>query len=348
VFVPGQELSRRFYREVVGPLVGPWPHGAALLGWGSDVLGYDTERSIDHGWGPRLQLFVRDADQVAVSRAVESSLPDWFEGRPVRFGWDGMAPRHWVGVSSLPDWLSGQLGVDASRELATRDWLLMPQQLILEVVRGAVYADPTGELTAARSRLAWYPNDVWLWLMASAWHRIGQEEHLVGRAAEVGDELGSRLVAGRLVRDVVRLSFLQERAYCPYLKWLGTAFRELDAYAELAPILNRVLAAGDYPAREGALIAAYEVVARRHNALGVADAVDPAARTFHDRPFRVLLADRVAQACRAAVADTWLRALPLIGSVDQVCDSTDVLSSSSRPRALASLYDTAPPGMQDT
>ena len=339
MFASGQKLSRRFYRDVVEPLIRPWPHGAGLLGWGSDVLGYDTERSVDHGWGPRLQLFVSDADVTDARRAVESSLPDTFEGWPVRFGWAGQPPRHWVDVTTLPDWLTGQLGVDASRELTTRDWLLIPQQLILGVVRGAVYADPTGGLAAARSRLAWYPDDVWLWLMASGWHRIGEEEHLVGRAAEVGDELGSRLLAGRLARDILRLSFLQERAYCPYLKWLGTAFRELDAYAELAPILDRVLAAGDYPAREQALVAAYEFVARRHNALGVADTVDPSPRPFHDRPFQVLLAGRLADTCQAAIADPQLRDQPLIGSVDQVCDSTGVLSSTSRPRELAVLYD---------
>jgi hypothetical protein len=49
VFIPAAELSRAFYAEVVRPLLGDRPHGAALLGWGSDVLGYDTERSTDHG-----------------------------------------------------------------------------------------------------------------------------------------------------------------------------------------------------------------------------------------------------------------------------------------------------------
>jgi hypothetical protein len=338
VFVPGQELSRRLYRDVVEPLARPWPHAAALLGWGSDVLGFDTARSVDHGWGPRLQLFVR-SDAAGLRAAVDAGLPDTFAGRPVRFGWAGVPPRHWVEVTTLPAWLLGRLGVDATRELAVRDWLLTPQQLILEVVRGAVYADPDGELAAVRDRLAWYPHDVWLWLMAGAWQRIGQEEHLVGRAAEVGDELGSRLLAGRLVRDVVRLSFLQERAYCPYPKWLGTAFRELDSHAELAPILARVLDARDYPAREQALVEAYELVARRHNALEVAEPVDPTARAFHDRPFRVLMAGRLVESCRAAIADPQLREQAPIGSVDQVCDSTDVLSSSARARKLAALYD---------
>jgi hypothetical protein len=54
----GLELARGHYHDAVAPLVGDRVHSAALLGWGSDVLGFDTERSTDHGWGPRLQVFV--------------------------------------------------------------------------------------------------------------------------------------------------------------------------------------------------------------------------------------------------------------------------------------------------
>jgi len=57
-WIPGLELSRGFYHDVVRPLLGDVRHSAGLLGWGSDVLGYDTARSTDHGWGPRLLVFV--------------------------------------------------------------------------------------------------------------------------------------------------------------------------------------------------------------------------------------------------------------------------------------------------
>ncbi|MDQ0909640.1 hypothetical protein QFZ22_005625 [Streptomyces canus] len=65
-FLPGLELSRRFYAETVGPLLeeaAPGiPHSAARIGPGSEVLGYDTPRSADHEWGPRLQIFLRSQD----------------------------------------------------------------------------------------------------------------------------------------------------------------------------------------------------------------------------------------------------------------------------------------------
>src|SRR5690606_15704554 len=65
-FVPGRTLNRRFYWSVVRPLLDQaYPHlahSAALIGYGSDVLGVDTPMSTDHNWGPRFQLFLSPAD----------------------------------------------------------------------------------------------------------------------------------------------------------------------------------------------------------------------------------------------------------------------------------------------
>src|SRR5580658_1882287 len=68
-FVSGLELNAKFYEQVVGPALTQWPHAAARLGWGSEVLGFDTERSTDHGWGPQLVVFVDQGDVEPVRRA---------------------------------------------------------------------------------------------------------------------------------------------------------------------------------------------------------------------------------------------------------------------------------------
>ena len=78
---------------------------------------------------------------------------------------------------------------------------------------------------------------------------------------------------------------------------------------------------------------AYEAVARRFNALGLIEPVDPELRPFHDRPARVLIAYRFADPCLASIADPALRALPPIGGIDQVVDTTDALNQSRRSAA---------------
>ena len=169
--------------------------------------------------------------------------------------------------------------------------------------------------------------------------RRAQEEAFVGRTAEVGDELGSRILTARIVRDLMRLCLLIERRYAPYSKWLGSAFRNLRIASGLTPHLDAALKATDYPTREAGLCSAYEYIARCYNRLNLTPHVDPETRLFYKRPFRVIGGDRFAEACLAAIQDEWLKGQPLMGSVDQFVDSTDVLNSAHRSQCLANIYN---------
>ena len=336
-FVPGLDLARSFYVDVVAGLLDGTAHSAARMGEGSDVLGFDTERSTDHGWGPRLQLFVEADEAATVAARLERGLPDTYLDWPVRFGWDDVAVSHQVEVDTVDGWLDRRLGL-GSRDLKPIDWLATPQQLLLEATAGEVFHDGLGELVPVRAALAWYPDDVWLWLLACQWQRIGQEEAFVGRTAEVGDELGSRIIVARLARDLIRLCFLLERRYAPYSKWLGSAFNQLEMAAAVGPALRRALESRAYEAREEALVDAYQAVAARHNLLGITDEVEPAVRTFYSRPFRVIGASRFASACLARVNDPTLRSLPLVGGIDQFADSTD-MATPEAARATRLFYE---------
>jgi hypothetical protein len=311
------------------------------------VLGFDSERSTDHGWGPRLQVLVGDdhdtADLDGLRRALHAQLPDEYLGWPVRFGWDDTPVQHHVAVVTTSAFFRHWLGFDPRAGLDTVDWITTPAQRLLEVTRGGVFHDGIGELTRVRADLARYPTDVWLWLLACQWRRLDQEEPFVGRTAEVGDDLGSRVLAARLARDVMALCFLLEREYAPYGKWFGTAFARLDAASEVGPALTRALRADTIDDREAGLVDAYEAVGRRHNALGVTEPVDPTARLFYRRPFRVLGCARFVDACRARITDPWLRELPLTGGVDQWSDNTDVRSRPAVFRRARALYP--PPGV---
>jgi hypothetical protein len=223
--------------------------------------------------------------------------------------------------------------------LSPLDWLLIPEQALLEMTAGQVYHDGLGQLQQARQRFAAYPHDVWLYRIASQWRRIGQEEAFVGRCGDVGDDLGSRIVAARLVRDLMGLAFLLERRYAPYSKWLGSAFARLDCAQPLLPLFEQVLAATDWQARQEPLCRAYVVLAEKHNALGFADPVPPTISDFFNRPFCVLFADRFADSAKEAIQDPGLRQLESdIGAVDQFADCTDLTENIDLVRRLGILY----------
>ena len=136
----------------------------------------------------------------------------------------------------------------------------------------------------------------------------------------------------------MRLAFLLERRYTPYAKWLGSGFRRLRAHEELGPRLEAALAADTYEEREKALVGAMETLARLHNRADVTAPVDEMSRTFYDRPFRVLGSGRFVAACLDEVTDERLRTLPLVGGIDQLGDSTDVLAYPRVFEKLAATY----------
>jgi len=352
-FVPGVELCRAFYAEAVRPILATeFPglrYAAARVGSGSDVLGFDAERSVDHDWGPRLELFLSAEDlgryAARISALLADRLPTSFRGWSTHFEPpDGrvrvMAPTdgpvaHRVVIADVASWSEGHLGFDALRGVTTLDWLSAPGQRLAEVTGGTVFYDGIGELTQLRERLAWYPDDVWRFLLACQWLRISEEEPFVGRTAEAGDELGSRVVTARLVREVMRLCLLLARRYPLYTKWLGSAFSATPGVERIAAALAEALDADhDEQRRQSALCDAYEAVGEWQNRTKLAAPVDATRRMFFDRPYPVIDAARFAAALTSRIEDPDLATLSPVGAVDQYADSTAVLAAPRVARAM--------------
>lgn len=357
-FVPGLELARSFYVEAVRPILREhfpsFRYAAALIGPGSEVLGFDSPRSMDHHWGPRVMLFAPDADAQRhgddVREQLATRLPASFRGIPTNFGppdehgvrllepADGPPIAHRVDVIAIDAYIQETLGFDPRAGMSTGDWLFTPSQRLLELTGGEVFDDCERTLAPVREALRWYPHDVWLFAIARQWQRISQEEAFVGRCAESGDELGARLTAARIVRDLMRLCLLFERQYAPYGKWLGSAFRRLTCAADLAPLLE-TLAAREYGEIDAALVNACERVAAMHNALGITRPVDHHARPYHGRPYLVLHAERFAAATLDALGPDFRVSVEHVpGTIDQMVDNTDALTSVVRWRALREAY----------
>jgi hypothetical protein len=314
---------------------------------------------MDHWWGPRLEVYLRSEDYTPelaaeIQRVLAEELPFEIRGFSTHMeevnratGTVFMARRterpinHMVIVTTARTFFQDYLGARPLDEpLTPAVWLTMPEQHLRTVVSGGIWHDGTRELTRVRELVRWYPEDVWRYVLKCQWRRIEQEEAFPGRCAEAGDELGSRVVAGRLVRELMHLAFLLERQYMPYSKWLGTGFARLECAPQLQPALTGALDAGDWPERERNLSLAYETVARMQNALQLAEPVRDTVSPFFGRPFLVIHGDRFAAALEQAITEEAVKGLPrYLGSTSQWVDSTDVLSSPRWCGRLAGLYD---------
>jgi len=361
-FINGLDLCQAFFAEAVAPIMkdhfAEVAYSAALIGNGSEVLGYDTEMSSDHHWGPRVMLFLPPQDhakhKTQIFDQLAQSLPRRFRGYPTGYNPPDEADHgtrsldysesgpinHRVDIDTLEGFFKSHLDFDIDAQMEVADWLTFPAQKLLTVVAGRVFHDGIG-LERQRQRFAYYPDQVWLYLLAGAWNRIEQEEHLMGRAGSVGDEIGSAIIASRLARDLMRLCFLMERRYEPYPKWFGTAFSKLSCAPQMVPVLTKMLHSSSWQERESHLVEAYEYVAKMHNALDITPAMPTKAQSFFGRPFMVISMGAFSRALVEAISDEQVRKLArrrLIGNIDQISDSTDILSDPVWRKALRQLY----------
>jgi hypothetical protein len=361
-FMPGKKLCEQFYEQAVRPiLIQHFPelrHAAALIGAGSEVLGFDDELSTDHDWGPRVLLFVDEENQQYSEQIIQvlaQNLPYEFQGYSTHWtkpdqndnGTQALQSitkgpiNHRVTVQTVRGFIQGYLGFDIEQALEPADWLTFSEQRLLTLTRGAVYHDEVG-LQKQRSRFAYYPRDVWLYLLAAGWSRIGEDEHLMGRAGMVGDEVGSAIIGSRLVRDIMRLCFLMEKTYAPYPKWFGSAFKQLPGAQELWPVLEGALHADTWQTREQFLVQAYEHLAIRHNALKLTRPLPGQVTSFFGRPFQVIELHGFAQALMEQIQDPRVERIAAqspMGSLDLLSDNTDLVSNPRWRPLVRHLYE---------
>jgi hypothetical protein len=246
---------------------------------------------------------------------------------------------HGVRLATVRGFIEKYLGVDATQPVDDLAWLAMPSQQLRTLRSGRVFHDGLGLLGPVRQRLDWYPHDIWLYLMANQWRRIDQLEPFLGRCGDVGDELGSRLIGGRLVGEIMKLTFLIERQYAPYAKWFGSAFARLENGERLASIFFHILETRTWQERESWMSQAYLHLGEMHNKLGVTGPVEVRVASFHSRSYRVPHSDRFVDALHEAIKSEAVRALPRhVGGVGQFVDSTDIGDSVERLKALGVIY----------
>lgn len=358
LFCKGKELCAAFYEEAVLPILREdfpgMPHAAGLLGYGSDVLGYDDEVSTDHMWGPRLYLFLRGEDlgrKEAVLGRLGERLPYTFRGYSVHFSdpdpndngvrhpvfiHEGpVSPLIWV--NTVRGFLEGYLGGGFPENWSAAEWLACSEHRLLAVAKGTFFRDEIGAAEVLKP-LSFYPDAVRRYLLASNWSLIAEEQAFLRRCGDVGDDTGSRLVCARMAERLMRLAFLYCGQYAPYSKWFGTAFRELPISPALGEAVADALAASSLPEREDAMIRAQLAAADLHGQSGFTPPLRAQESRYFGREIRVIWADRFAEALAATLKGTTLEGVPLFGSMSEVANFTALSDSPARAKRLRELY----------
>ncbi|KKR03528.1 MAG: hypothetical protein UT32_C0050G0001, partial [Parcubacteria group bacterium GW2011_GWC2_39_14] len=340
-FTPGLLLSEMFFKEIIEKnLKIDFPHlkySAGLIGAGSEVLGFDTPLSADHDWGPRIILFLSPKDyknKKIILDKLTKKLPKMFKGYPTTFG-RGNKKSHGIDIYTLKSYFEEYLGLNPLK-MNHLDWLILSEHRLRTITSGKMFLDDLN-VKKIQQKLLYYPKDIWFYLLAAEWQKIGQEEHLAGRCGILKDEIGSQIIATRLVRNIMSLCFLMEKTYAPYSKWFGTAFMKLTCTKKMNPLLKNILSAKTWKVREKYLSLAFTELAEMHNNLKITKPLATKVSTFFTRPYLIISGSKFADEILKNVKNKAIKKTR-IGSVNQFLDSVDVLDYNDRIKKLKVLY----------
>lgn len=337
-FIHGLELCEDYFFEIAKPILDKhFPnlqYTAGLLGYGSDVLGYDDETSTDHMWGPRFYLFLGDEDitcENEIRRIFADNLPYTYRGYSVNFSapdWNDGGVRHPEFINTGPvdpllfintpdKFIRGVLGCADISEPDTFDWLAFSEHRLLSLASARLFMDNLSMRTIL-DKFKYYPETIRLYLIASCWDAIACEQAFFKRTGAYGDELGSRLICARITERLMRLCFLYKGVYAPYSKWFGTAFDRLDIDNSIKQSIKQAVNADNLIEREKNLINVQAALADMHNDSGLTERVDYRIESYFSRDIKVIFADKFAEAAALKLKGTSLENIPLIGSLSQI------------------------------
>ena len=327
-FIPGLELNRRYFFEVIQPLLQKFDPGlrysAALMGYGSDVLGYDNATSMDHNWGPRGQIFVagHDASRIEeLRRTLSEHLPGEFLGFPTHYTdkrtdftqsmtpFKGGKVNHLIEILDLDHYFADILH-SAPVQMSVFDWLRIPEQKLLELTSGEVFFDGLQRLNDMRSILHYYPHEVRLLKLAAYWNCISNEEAFIGRSVELRDRVGLKMIASRQVNSLLKLCFAVKRKYVPYSKWFSRGFDALEL-PEIKQSAADVLRCNCLRKTEHLLAEMYLQILELQNAGEGLPKIQAEIKTYYNRPYQVIMAEPIAQSILHEITDERLRELDL-------------------------------------
>lgn len=229
-FIKGLDLCESFFNECAKPIIDKFfpnlQYTAGLIGYGSDVLGYDDEVSRDHMWGPRFYMFLRKNDidkKDEIFNKFAENLPYIYMGYSVNFTEPdpndcGVQHPQFINsgkvnplifIQTFDEFLIDEIGTADLDNISHLDWIAFSEHRLLSLVSGKLFVDRLN-IRALTDKIKFYPDDVKLYLIASQWQIISSEQAFVKRCGEVGDEIGSQIICARIAERLMRLCLIEK------------------------------------------------------------------------------------------------------------------------------------------
>ena len=189
----------------------------ALVGVGSECLGFDDEISEDHDFSSRCQLFLDDSDYKTYKSDLESSLKIFCKDLESL-----TSNLKDVNIEIMP--ISNFYKYYTLFENGPKtesEYRKVPMDLLCVATNGKVFLDNLGKFSEIRNRLLnFYPEDIRLKKIAFQLNKMAQSgQYNYSRMIKRGDTVSANIAQGEFIKHYLEFVHLLNKKYMPFYKW---------------------------------------------------------------------------------------------------------------------------------
>ncbi len=204
----GRELAHQVAQDIELNLPDLAPYMClALVGTGSECLGFDDAISEDHDFTKRCQLFLPADIYETNKERLQSYFKNYAYGT--------------VQVECISEFYQ-RYTLYPEEPQCEKEFRRVPQDLLCTATNGEVFLDNFGSFTHIRQRLlAYYPEDIRLRKIAYELNQLAQSgQYNLPRMLQRGDTIAASLALHQFVHHYMLLVHLFNKSYAPFYKWL--------------------------------------------------------------------------------------------------------------------------------
>lgn len=210
----------------------------ALIGEGSEVLGYDDKYSQDHDYTfmPVIFLNEDDFEKYAIKlKNILHCLPSEFLGIKHVYS-DVVSERR--GVQNLKEYMYKYLGKD-EYEFTIEDYKKIPEYVFKILTSGDIFYKGNDDLVNILEKIKYYPEIIRQNKIATVCTKIAQSgQYNYLRLMKRGDLIGANKAFSEFIENSIHLVYLLNKEYMPFYKWYSKGLKELDILGDL--VYNRI------------------------------------------------------------------------------------------------------------